>query len=118
MDNKIFHFKELSFTVVATPHSHYVEYKIYDHAGYNEDGSPLFQKGGSQCSPDPVETIEESEVYLSGSVKWDGCSNWRFDEQDRVMLHGCCRDDILRYGLIMAACYDLTKELVKDNSWL
>lgn len=108
------HFTNLNFTIAAKPQEYIVEYEIFDHDGITDNGEPLFHKRGSISSPDTVESIEEAEVYLSGYVKWDGCSNWYFNEQDRVMLHGCCRDDILRYGLIMAECFDLTKDLCEN----
>ena len=59
--------------------------------------------------------MDESEVYLHGIVKWDGCSNWHFDEQDRVMLHGCSREDLTNLGELMAKCWDYAKENLE--SW-
>jgi hypothetical protein len=106
-------FQDLWYTVVAEPHSHYVEYKVYAIEGIGgESGEQsLWHKNGDPCSPSPVETLEEAEVFLHGSVKWDGCSNWYFDEQDRVMIHGCERDHLANIGEVMARCWDMTKEL-------
>ena len=100
-------FKNLRFYVVAEPHEYHVEYKIYDVFGYEEKTDKLYFVNDNN----PVDTIEEAYVYISGSVKWDGCSNWHFDEQDHVMLHGCCKEDVLRYGLVLAECWEMTKEL-------
>lgn len=108
---------ELSFTIVAEPHDYYVTYTIYDIQGFEEGETkdvfdkPLWPRAGAMSSPDPVDTLEESEPYLHGDVKWDGCSNWEFDEQERVMLHGCSRSDVQRFGDVMAMCWDWTKEI-------
>jgi hypothetical protein len=111
-------FPELQFTAVAVDHEYYVEFTVYEIAGWT-DGErkgiydvPLWQKAGSHMSPDPVDSLRDAEVYLHGSVKWDGCSNWWFDEQERgCVLHGCSKDDLLRIGNIMAACWDWTSEI-------
>lgn len=106
------HFKELNFTVVATPDEYHVDYTIYEHEGIETNGNVLFHRKGSLHSPDPVENIDDSEAYISGSVKWDGCSNWNFDEQDRgVMLHGCTKEDVVNLGLILGECWDWTESL-------
>jgi len=107
------HFMELGFTVVAEPNEYHVDYTVYDHDGVNvEDNSPRFHRRGATSSPDMVESINDAEIFLHGYVKWDGCSNWYFDEQkDGMMLHGCYRLDVLRFGLILAECWDWTKDL-------
>lgn len=117
------HLPQFNFTVVVKIYDYFFEFFIYDIEGWNEidkDGNvsgPLWHKAGSTCSPDLVETLEESEVYLHGSVKWDGCSNWHFDEQNRVMLHGCCRQDIQRYGDVMGWCWDFTSKNCSHWYW-
>ena len=111
------HDKVLGFTVVATPHDFHVDFVIYDIEGWVEGDAkgvfdaPSWHKAGSGTHPDWVSTLAEAEPYLHGTVKWDGCSNWYFDEQDRVMLHGCSREDVLRFGEVMALCWDWTAEL-------
>lgn len=109
--SEIKHFDDLAFTVVATPHSHRVEYVIYDCVGYTEDGKPLWSHKKPECCSDLVDCVSDAAIYLHGSVKWDGCSNWHFDEQDRVMLHGCSREHLLRLGEVMARCWDWTAVL-------
>lgn len=113
------HFPELSFTVKATVCSHYVTYVVYDIEawGEGENGEytvPLWHRKDATSHPDTVETLEEADIYLNGDVKWDGCSNWHFDEQDRAMLHGCSRAGVKRFGEIMAMCWDWTRELLPD----
>lgn len=109
------HIPELNFTVVANPKDYSVEFTVYDIVGYSQEDAPLWGKSGATHF-DPVDTLEASEPYLHGAVKWDGCSNWYFDEQDRVMLHGCSREDVQRFGDVMALCWDWTKELLPNSN--
>lgn len=110
----IYQFPEYSFTVIAVVHEYRVKYTIYDHDGWMGDDTPLYHKKGSDSFPDPVETIEEADIYMHGDIKWDGCSNWHIDEQDRGMLHGCARNDFKRIGDIIAKCWDLTATLCEN----
>jgi len=111
------HFPDLGFTVCATAYTHHVDFVVYDIEAWQEGATPevydmpLWHKAGAPSHPDPVNCIEEAEPYLHGEVKWDGCSNWHFDEQDRIMLHGCTRHDVLRFGEVMAECWDWAAEL-------
>lgn len=116
MSGHIKHFNDLSFSVKATVHSHYVDYAGYYHEGYSPDGTPMFTERGALTHPSPVETMDEAEPYFHGSVKWDGCSNWNFDEQERCMLHGCSKSDIVNLGLILGECWEWTKELLPNFS--
>jgi hypothetical protein len=100
------HFDDLKFSVQAFPDTHCVEFNIYDHLGKQSDGTYLYGD-----SMNTFDTMKTAPIYAHGSVKWDGCSNWYFDEQDRVMLHACDKDDVLRLGKILAACYDWASQL-------
>lgn len=112
---EIRHFNDLEFTVVATVHSRRVDFAVYDMENLPTGGvPPLWHRAGSPHHPDPVTSIEEAEPYLHGEVKWDGCSNWYFDQQTRVMLHGCSRQDVQRFGDIMGACWDWASELLPN----
>ena len=93
MTEHIKHFPELRFTVVATPDEYKADFRIYNDCEYQHAGS-------------------QAEELASGHVKWDGCSNWRFGDDDRCCLfHGCERKHLTDLGQIMAECWDWTKEL-------
>ena len=104
------HFDDLKFSVQAFPDTHSVEFNIYDHLSKQSDG--LFTLGYlyGDCMHNS-DTMNTAPIYAHGEVKWDGCSNWYFDEQDRVMIHACDKDDLLRLGKILAECYDWTSQL-------
>jgi hypothetical protein len=108
------HFMDLGFSVVSNVVGDgvRVEFAVYDHECHNMNGEPMFVKWDATGHPDPVDTIFEARPYLHGEVKWDGCSNWHFDEQDIVMLHGCTRGSVERIGKVLAACWDIAAERI------
>lgn len=108
------HFDDLRFTVLAIPSQYYVEFIVYDIETY-EDGDkskPRWPRLGARSSPDNVDKLDEAEIYLHGTVKFDGCSDWRFDEQDRIALHGCSRQGVQRFGDVMGRCWDWAAEFM------
>ena len=101
---------DLHFVVVSTADDYHVTYEIYDVAGFDaETDAPLFTRKGAASGPDMVCTVEESEPFITGSVKWDGCSNWTVT--DGGYFHECDRRGLARIGTILANCWDLTRIL-------
>jgi len=108
-------FEDLDFTAVATVKDYLVDFEIYDVSAWTvPDHKPMWPRAGSVSCADAVEDLALSEPYLTGHVKWDGCSNWHFDEQDRCMLHGCSHQAVLRFGQIMGECWCWASELLPD----
>lgn len=58
-----------------------------------------------------VDDFDSSETFLSGSIKWDGCSNWNF-HTDQCMRHFCGRDDATSIGRLMTRLYEIAAERV------
>lgn len=121
--------KDIGYYCVAEAYEHWLDvkvYKCYLWCGLQEaewDGvTPLtpgespagyaFHRAGARSSPDPVYKTNEAEVFLSGSIKWDGCSNLRFDHQDRVMLHFCGKQEAMDIGILLGWLYELAAEMV------
>jgi hypothetical protein len=86
-------------------HADFTLYKIE----YLEDDHPVYE--GKDDSKH-TQSIDDAQVYLHGSVKWDGCSNWYFDQQDQAMLHFCEKEELLHLGRLMALCWDLAAQHV------
>jgi hypothetical protein len=85
---------------------HRIEFKVYV-AFFYTDGTLGF-RGGNYSE---TMNIAEAEVVLSGSVKWDGCSNWVLTEGP-VQTHFCCKKDATDIGVLLGRLYDLAaKEL-------
>lgn len=54
---------------------------------------------------------KDGEVYITGSVKWDGCSNWDF-HTDKLMLHMCGPDEANELAWLLKQCYAIGIELM------
>lgn len=109
--------RALGFTVVATGNVANVDVCAYQITGWR-DGRPLWLPKRTSSSPwfVPVTELGEAERYLHGNVKFDGCSNWHFDEQDHTMLHGCSRADLVNIGRLLALCWDTANRLMDKAS--
>ena len=104
--------RDLNFTITAKVDDCMVEFKIYDIVGWVEGSiSGIYDKPLYPTFREHTEDIDKAEVYLSGHIKWDGCSNWNFDEQDRGMIHGCTKHDLERISGVMLRCWDMTSSL-------
>lgn len=95
--------------VVTERHSHWIGFNVYRVLGKTESGTRMYNRDGYQSSPDPVEDRAAAQVALSGSVKWDGCSNIIIDDEP---LHFCGRSDVKEFSTLLSAIYDLAAELI------
>lgn len=104
-------FKDIDYAVVVTPGAYSVDYVIYEIVGLSHPGEvPVYHGSDPSDEMSTTENIDEASPFAHGSVKWDGCSNWDFDELQRVMLHFCERASLIHLGEILATCWDMTKE--------
>lgn len=114
-DPVIKHFDDIGYVVwarIGEANDCYVDVKAYAINARDTDGIYLYQRAGATNSMDLVESINEAELFLSGSVKWDGCSNLRFDEQDHVMLHFCSKKDAVAIGTLLGRVYDIAHDIL------
>lgn len=93
------------------------EWTVYEISVWDGQGNQLLRPKGCECPADyiPLERIAEAEVYLHGEIKWDGCSNWFFDEQERAMLHFCGSADAEKIGKLFCELYELTGERFREK---
>lgn len=108
-------FKDIWFTAIAElkePDDVYaVRFNVYTIVA-TEGDKVFWQQADAPTYPDPTERLDEAGVYLHGDVKWDGCSNWYFDEQNRVMLHFCNVKSIRTISDVMERCWHWAGELM------
>lgn len=76
---------------------------------------PNYETQGSMSSGNYTDDPAKAQVYLSGHIKWDGCGEFRFDEQDRVMLHWCGRRNAKRVADLINRLYDIAADLMMPN---
>jgi hypothetical protein len=95
--------------VVTEKRSHWLGFKVYRVLGKTESGVRMYNRDGYQSSPDPVEDRAAAQVALSGSIKWDGCSDIKIDDEP---LHFCGRDDAEEFAALLSALYGLAADLI------
>lgn len=85
------------FTIAWEVHEHKVSFRAYaiiadsmtDEHG-QVDPRPLYHRRGAEDGMDMTFEMSEADVYMAGNVKWDGCSEVTFGE-DEDGLHLCGR---------------------------
>ncbi len=112
---KVFLDNDMRFTIVADVYEYHIRYKCYKWQswGYNrETDQPcdvaylkLEGKNCHDCTP----SFDEAEVFMTVSVKWDGCADWNIGDEGYV--HTCERKHIEDIGKLILVCYDATAEL-------
>ena len=117
------HRQDIDFTVVMTAGAEneggpvWVDFKVYDIVGRGgpKFDEPCYHADGYINSNEIVETTELAQVFCHGTIKWDGCCDVYFDEQDSTMLHGCGRKDLTRIGKLFDVLYDMALQLMPDR---
>lgn len=97
------------FTAAFTAKDLHVEFNVYrmisrDPVAWNKRGEKY---------PDPTEELAEAEIFLHGFIKWDGCSNWHFDEQDAAMIHFCGVEEAAEIGELFRQLYAIARETIE-----
>jgi hypothetical protein len=95
--------------VVTEKKSHWLGFKVYRVLGKTADGARVYNRDGYTSSPDPVGDRAAAQVAVSGSIKWDGCSDITVDDDP---LHFCGRDGAEEFAALLSAIYDLASELI------
>lgn len=65
--------------VVTEQRSHAISFRVYRVLGKTESGVRPYNRDGYESSPDPVEGLADAQAVMSGSIKWDGCSDITID---------------------------------------
>lgn len=114
-------YENLWFTVVYKPGTASVEFECYEWMAVDEKDTPQYELKGSgngfgDCMPD----ISKAETYITGVVKWDGCSHFYFGGSDNDgYLHLCGKDSIEKHqkivGMIYKRCGELMEGREKDE---
>lgn len=94
------------FRLVWSVSDTWADVTAYEMTGTFMDGSPCFElESGNGC--DATENIDEAEVYLSGFVKWDGCT-----ELDQGQPHWCGPNGYKKHIALLRHIYIRAHELM------
>lgn len=106
-------YPDIDYVAVLTARdgSVFAHFKVYPLISVTPEGEVLV--GPSVDEMVSFKDATDAQVFASGSIKWDGCSNFRFDEQDRCMLHGCDREYLVNVGQVLARVHDEALALIE-----
>jgi hypothetical protein len=111
------HFKD-TYAIRVTLESHWVSFVVKEKVGETLSPPPaglwLYRResGSSRSSVDDGDDTADfdlGEVFLDGTIKWDGCSNWDFHTSD-VLIHFCGRRQATGLGRLLDHLYQIAQE--------
>lgn len=79
---------------------------------------PYFFDSKASCSSDGSEDKSKSAPYIEGSLKWDGCINYRYPGQDVCMLHNCGINDFKNELKVFQLLYEKSSEIISHADFL
>jgi len=108
---------DLTFRFIDTvwdDEAHGFEFEIYEIIGkdFNEKTKkwdiPIYERKGATNSEDfSLNELEDAQPYLTGLIKWDGCSHFYFGEDG--YLHLCGLDRIENLNKVLTKLIELAK---------
>ena len=98
---------EPGFMVDFEVYSHRVEFKAWEITGQiTSDRYGKAAPGRWIYGLDSNEDRHATKPQISGHVKWDGCTNFEFPEQDEGSLHQCDRSGLVALGEVLGLIHD------------
>jgi hypothetical protein len=106
--------EDFGVTVRYRVFGHYVDFKASPVLYLTED-QPHYEIKGAQSLPDDsTPDFDQSERWLEGSVKWDGCAHYWFGD-DEAYIHLCGANDAQQLAEIITIVHRRCGELMVDS---
>jgi len=108
---------EIDYYIVISKESEedvFVSFKTYQIVGrtFEPEVIHYFYLKDYKSSDDITTNINEAQIYASGTLKWDGCMDMQFDEQENVQLHFCSKQDAKGVGILLSSIYEESITLI------
>ncbi len=108
MITKTYSWFDIGYYCEAIGEDHCVHLTVYESwEGYK--GQPNFKHKSCQFSS--TQNPVESNSYLDGYIKWDGCASLNLPEQE----HFCGREELVKFTTMLTRLYDVALELMPKN---
>lgn len=105
----VLHWHDIQVTALAWwsgPWAH-VSWRVSEIIYIDEKtGEPNYTRDGAVDSMDTTTDPEQAEVLIQGSIKWDGCGNFTFDQH--AQTHLCGYEDVRRFQAVFDRIYEMT----------
>lgn len=107
--------EEFEFTIVSWESNHGhggdcigVDFRVYEAHSWNDPNGRkvMWERRGGSSSNDMTDNLDDAELTLGGFIRWDGCSNWNWgDDDDPAMIHYCSKAQAEAVGQVFARLY-------------
>lgn len=87
-------------------------FEVFAIAYEDQDGGIGFECAGISSEDRTTDDIAKAYTFASGDVRFDGCSNVWFDEQERCAVHTCSRRDLENIGTMLTRVHGLASERI------
>ena len=102
--------QDLNYTIVLQKMSAFtVNFVIYKNFGLDTNNIMFYENKLDELTSN----LDEVLPFIKGEVRFDGCSNFEFRDQE-TMIHCCSREDLVNIGLILGECHDFAMEVFKS----
>lgn len=81
----------------------------------DEDGKLLWETRGARSSSEMTEDIENAELHISGTIKWDGCAHVDFGRGGYI--HFCGPSEPRKMGEALHKVWELAKPLFGELAY-
>ena len=92
--------------------AYWIDFRVFEvisqDVSSDEWGYQVNSAMGGETTPD----VEKAEVFLSGNIKWDECSNWSFQGAD----HFCTREQMTSLGELFDRLYDIAADMMPEKA--
>ena len=99
---------DLQVVIFYTSTDYNMEFKVVSIMGTDLDSNVTYY--GEDCAV-TEEDPHKVKSWMHGGLKWDGCINWQFTDEE-VMVHFCGRADAARLGRVLDLIYDLGQKTI------
>ena len=101
---------------------YYVEIEAFSVVGveYSKNGvkctpKNLYPKKGAIHGLDSADSLDEAQRVITGSIKWDGCSDLTFFPDENGYNHFCGKMSAVEVGELISCIYDKAMVLLGDK---
>lgn len=110
------HYEDLWFSVIYRVSDYSVDFECYQWM-YVYEGAPHYElEYSGDGAASAVSDIDKAETYLTGMVKWDGCSHFYFGGKEKDgYIHLCGKNSVEKHRKIIETIYQKCGSLMKKS---
>lgn len=91
-----------------------IDFKCWKFDLINMDGTPAMQTIGGDSSLDTTDDPDDAEVFVSGTIRWDGVTNLEIDRS--IRFRG--PSELRHFCNLFERLYAIARELIDGNTEL